>query len=346
MAFIRDRTNLFISYRQSYTHRPPPSYDFTDELDTPLNHDHAKPLLNDEAVEMEEMPPQWLSVTTQLDAAVQKIQTDINELKPLQRKNALPGFDDRSTTEKQIETKTVAITKGLHRCQELVKSFGVVAESQPTVHLAQMARNIQISMAAKLQDCSTSFRQMQSTYLKSLQQDELGDLPGMLSAHTDLEDDIALSEMTLQRSRLTQSQSWEEEEVSKREAGITKIADTILEVADIFRDLQTMVIDQGALVDRIDYNVENTLVDVRGASKQLVEGERYQKRTQKCKVIMLLVLIVVALVLILIFKPRHQTVYVEPVSGGNNNSNGGNSGNGNNNDNSNIDNSNAVNENR
>lgn len=312
MTFIRDRTNLFISYRQSYTHRPAVQmHDFTDELD-----ERAKPLLDGvEAIELEEMPPQWLSITQQLDAALQTIEMQIGELKPLHKKNALPGFDDRSRTDKEIEALTISITKGLHRCQALVKSFGDVTRHQPSEALARMAKNIQISMAAKLQDCSTTFRQMQSAYLKALQQDELGDLPGMIPAAPvpgapSLDDDIALSEQALERNT---QQTWESAEVAQREVGITRVADTILEVADIFRDMQTMVIDQGALIDRIDYNVEHTLVDVQGASRELVKGESYQKRTQKCKVILLLVLVVVGLVLVLIFKPRHRTrtVYEE-----------------------------------
>lgn len=313
MVFVRDRTNLFISYRQSYTHHP-----FTDQNESSTD----APLMDGEAIEMEEMPPQWLDITAQLDLALNQIRAKMVQLQPLHKKNALPGFDDRSATDKEIEVLTVAITRGLHRCQALVKGFGDISAAQTEEYLMRMAQNIQIAMAAKLQDCSTQFRQMQSFYLKSLQQDNLGELPGMIpdSVQPSIDDDVALSQKAIERGQQFQEQqqlqettqlTYEDEEALSRERGISRVADTILEVAEIFRDLQTMVIDQGALIDRIDYNVENTLISVKGADKELTKGEHYQKRTQKCKIILLLVLIVVGLVLVLIFKPhrRHEVVY-------------------------------------
>lgn len=310
MVFIRDRTNLFISYRQSFTRDP---FSNAAGANEPLN----EPLIvsdDEDAIEMEEMPPQWLDITNQLDKVINQIQKQIAQLQPLYKKNSLPGFDDRSSVDKEIEALRVSTTRAIRECQTLVKSFSSVASKQQDPNMARLAQNIESSMATKVQDCSTRFRQMQSAYLKTLQQDELGELPGMISGAPpggqSVEDDVALSQMTLQREH----PSYEDAEVARREQGINRVADTILELADIFRDLQTMVIDQGSLVDRIDYNIDTTLHHVQNADKQLVQGERYQKRTQKCYVILLLVLIVIGLVLVLIFKPHHHTTVVyEPV---------------------------------
>ena len=58
--------------------------------------------------------------------------------------------------------------------------------------------------------------------------------------------------------------------VMQREREITDIAKGIIELADIFRDLQNMIIDQGTMLDRIDYNIERMAVDVKAADKELV----------------------------------------------------------------------------
>lgn len=58
--------------------------------------------------------------------------------------------------------------------------------------------------------------------------------------------------------------------IAQREREINDIAKGIIELADIFKDLQAMVIDQGTMLDRIDYNVEKMAVDVKGAEKELV----------------------------------------------------------------------------
>lgn len=57
--------------------------------------------------------------------------------------------------------------------------------------------------------------------------------------------------------------------ITQREREVNDIAKSISELAQIFNDLQTMVIDQGTLLDRIDYNVEQTVVHVKEGIVQL-----------------------------------------------------------------------------
>jgi syntaxin 16 len=56
----------------------------------------------------------------------------------------------------------------------------------------------------------------------------------------------------------------------QREREINDIARGIVELSDIFRELQTMIIDQGTMLDRIDYNVDRMTEDVKAADKELV----------------------------------------------------------------------------
>ena len=57
--------------------------------------------------------------------------------------------------------------------------------------------------------------------------------------------------------------------IAQREREINDIAKGIIELSDIFRELQTMVIDQGTMLDRIDYNVERMGTEVKSAEKEL-----------------------------------------------------------------------------
>ncbi|KAJ3044079.1 hypothetical protein HDV00_003183 [Rhizophlyctis rosea] len=60
-----------------------------------------------------------------------------------------------------------------------------------------------------------------------------------------------------------------ERAITQREKEINDIVKSLLGVADIFKELQTMVIDQGTVLDRIDYNIEATNVHVQEAHAQL-----------------------------------------------------------------------------
>lgn len=100
--------------------------------------------------------------------------------------------------------------------------------------------------------------------------------------------------------------------IAQREREIEDIAQGIIELANIFQELQTMVIDQGTMLDRIDYNVERMATDVKGADQELRVATGYQKKTTKRKIILLLVLIVVGLFILLLVKPKKSSQPLPP----------------------------------
>ena len=82
------------------------------------------------------------------------------------------------------------------------------------------------------------------------------------------ETDKSFSQSTLQQTSLKRLNT-NDAAIAQREKEINEIAQGIIELADIFKELQGMVIDQGTMLDRIDYNVENMSVNVKAADKEL-----------------------------------------------------------------------------
>jgi syntaxin 16 len=127
------------------------------------------------------------------------------------------------------------------------------------------------------------------------------------------ETDRSFSQSTLlQTAQKKQHTSIHDALISQREREIEDIAQGIIELANIFQDLQTMVIDQGSMLDRIDYNVERMATDVKEADKELTVATGYQKRTTKRKIILLLILVVVALFILLMLKPSRRSSQPPP----------------------------------
>ena len=93
--------------------------------------------------------------------------------------------------------------------------------------------------------------------------------PYMDPALLESDADKSFSQSTLQQTSQKQL-SGNDTAIAQREREINDIAKGIIELADIFKDLQTMVIDQGTMLDRIDYNVEKMAVDVKAADKELI----------------------------------------------------------------------------
>lgn len=63
-------------------------------------------------------------------------------------------------------------------------------------------------------------------------------------------------------------------DLQARDRELTEIAKSIATLADLFKDLSVLVIDQGTLLDSVEYNIEQTAHDVGEAVKELNTATR------------------------------------------------------------------------
>merc|ERR1711920_1118541 len=92
---------------------------------------------------------------------------------------------------------------------------------------------------------------------------------------------------------------------TQRNSEICKIANSITDLHTIFKELAVLVIDQGSILDRIDYNIEQVVEQSKDANIQLAKAEKSQKSNRAMKCIILLVIINLILISILVLKARH-----------------------------------------
>ncbi|KAK5956877.1 t-SNARE affecting a late Golgi compartment protein 2 [Knufia fluminis] len=290
----------------------------------------------DAVIEMDLLPPRWIDVQDEVSDILKDITLKAAKLDKLHSKHVLPGFDDedvKAREEMEIEGLTQEITRGFQDCRKAIQRIErMVKEARQSNALQKgdevMAANIQTALASRVQEVSAGFRKKQSSYLNKLRQ--LGGFespagpgrsgtpvqsqnpytdPAMMDADTD----ASFSRSTLQQTAQKHLRS-NDTAIAQREQEINDIAKGIIELADIFRDLQGMVIDQGTMLDRIDYNVERMATDVKGAEKELIVATGYQKRYTKRKIILLLILIIFGLFVLLLVKPRNRNKAPPPTS--------------------------------
>ncbi|KAL8954278.1 MAG: hypothetical protein Q9183_007222, partial [Haloplaca sp. 2 TL-2023] len=281
----------------------------------------------DAIIEMDLLPPRWIDIQDEVTEILGTIAAKSVDLDRLHQKHVLPGFEDedvKKEEEDRIERLTQDITRGYHDCQRSIQRIEqMVRDSRNQGGVSKgdetMARNIQISLAARVQESSAGFRKKQSNYLKKMRL--LGGMTAPLDRNTstssnrnpytdpsmiESETDKSFSQSTLQMASQQKQKRLHtnDQAIAQREREITDIAKGIIELADIFKDLQTMVIDQGTMLDRIDYNVENMNANVKKAEKELVSAQGYQKKGMKRKVLFLLLLLVVGMFILLLVKPK------------------------------------------
>lgn len=64
-------------------------------------------------------------------------------------------------------------------------------------------------------------------------------------------------------------------DLRRRDRELTEIAKSIASLAELFKDLSALVIDQGTLLDSVEYNIEQTAVQMEEAVKELDMATRY-----------------------------------------------------------------------
>lgn len=288
-----------------------------------------------------ELAPKWMDVSDSVDSILTTIRPRMDRLSRLHEKHLRPGFADKSSEEKQIEALALEITKDFRRCSRLVAGLASFSQklireakknqSHVTVGQIALAQNVQTALATRVQDLSGAFRKQQSLYLKRMKGMQVRDRdiraarglapPTTTSNITSLSfkdsewavrEDIQLatlsstSNSTLENTKLLtiqQEPSHPDLAIQYRTQEIVQIAKSIQDLATLFSDLQTLVIDQGTLMDRIDYNVELISTELKGAVDELHVATSYQRSSARRQCILFLVLCIAVLVAIIVVKP-------------------------------------------
>jgi len=90
--------------------------------------------------------------------------------------------------------------------------------------------------------------------------------------------------------------------VDQRDEEIVRIAKSIEELAAIFKELAVLVIDQGTILDRIDYNMEAAVEHAKEGIVQLQKAEEHQKNALPLRCIIVLVVLIAIMLGVLIWK--------------------------------------------
>ncbi|KAJ7462326.1 syntaxin-like t-SNARE protein TLG2 [Mycena galericulata] len=299
-VLVRSRTGLFLSIRDS-----------TDD-----EHEGLIPASPAHTTIDLDLPPKWVDISDQVQDILTDTQAKIAALEKLHAKHVLPGFTDRSMEEREIEAITTDITKDFRRCQGLIQRIGVQSHSfppeAPSTHAALAAKNVQRGLAAKVQDLSATFRKKQRVYMEKLQGHAIKNQDLLIASGTislkgsegmsAVDDDVAAATHTQVQS-LSADPS---QDLTTRDRELTEIAKSISSLAELFKDLSVLVIEQGTVLDSVEYNIEQTASQVQDAVRELNVATGYQKNTGRRQCIFLLLLIIFGLVVVLILKPKRR----------------------------------------
>lgn len=259
------------------------------------------------------LPPQWVDFSDKAREDIREIRSQLVQLTKAHEKRLL-DVKGGAGLEKDIQALSSSISTLIRCCEQSihqVRTYGMGSSS--AVMDDEFRQNVQRSLAAQLQQLSKQCREAQKDYLRRRQQGvdlESGQANGSGAAASSSSTGVAgrHADGPVQAQAVGEIDEMEEM-AAMRSSEIAQVASSISELHQIFKDLAGLVIEQGTVLDRIDYNTEKIYKksdDARGQMQKAVTKKKAgDSRLMKCFIFW----VCADLVLLLMLLVKYQIKY-------------------------------------
>jgi len=232
------------------------------------------------------IPPPWVRVLqnyVQLDATITQRMEQLHER---QREFFTPKFipaEEEAAEEKAIQQTATDLQKLFKELDRLVQGIQPVDPTNDDECAA--AQNVRRHLSTKLMRLGNNFRDGQQLFLDQLKQRDAKMKKFSQSGRPEVHEHIAREEKISAYMELGYTQAdiqellLEEENQKEMNAQIHSLVDSLKELSDMFKDLHNMVVEQGTVLDRIDYNITKTRESM---DKGIVELKKAREHQKKC----------------------------------------------------------------
>ncbi|XP_060821240.1 syntaxin-16 [Bombus pascuorum] len=253
-------------------------------------------------------PPVWTDALEETQYILSRLRVKIDSLVELHAKQLTrPTLDDTSQEERQMEQLTREIGRAFSSGYHQVQTIKTAARHATGSVERQLAISAVMALSTALQELGLRYRSAQNHYLTQVKSREERSNQFFTEDQSIFLNNAA-ADTWLMESNETNSDSWDNREQQQqdsvllqledpedrmklaieREEQIGNIVQSIADLRHIFKDLASMVQDQGTILDRIDYNIEQTQVQVQEGYKQLRKADSYQRANKKLYCIVVL----------------------------------------------------------
>ena len=225
-------------------------------------------------------PPLWVDTYDKIIEDFSKLQEAMTSLESLQQKRISNPFSKDESIDSKIGLSSNSVLSTIKVIDTQLKDLRVHEGNSED---KEIRSNIIKSLSGKLREFSLRYKKKYDVYMEKVNTYKPDDLL-----------EYENQEISLDGEDIEQFQ------VAKyKNEAINSLVQNIIDLADIFKELNSLVVIQGTILDRVDYNIQKTLDNTKEANKQLIKAEQYQKCSRAAGCIALLVGMILLLILVL-----------------------------------------------
>jgi syntaxin 16 len=242
--------------------------------------------------------PRYMDMYEQCNNLLQDLEIEFNKLKEEQQKRIVPSFDETNTKliNQNIQMISDRMTQKLKKCKYLTK------ELKSLLANSSLDDNIKINMYQNLLNRLAEIsREMQINEEKYIQKYQ--ELNGYEESYFSINNTNNLDSIETFQSHVFNSNNKKKIDITKeRNKELDQMVNTVNELKNIFQDVSNMVISQGTILDRIDYNTYQGRHNIRRGNRELEESHESLKSGCLRRVNQILIIAIFIMSLLIIFK--------------------------------------------
>ena len=220
----------------------------------------------------------------------------VSTLQSEQQKRLVIKFDDEDKKlNKNIAKIVHEITQQLSICEKKIKELVKQNIDSETDNIIKI--NMQHTIIQKITDFTKKVKINQELYKKKYKE-LVGEDDPTYEINESLRKDNNDSnnfENFLMTDNINQN-------LQNRDNELNQLLNSVNDLAQIFKDMQSLVMEQGSILDRIDYNIDIAASNITTGKKSLVKANEYHKNNCFRNVIIVLIVCIFIEALLLIFK--------------------------------------------
>ena len=268
-------------------------------LESFLNEDKIS-IKNSKLLEMNSFPltndndKNFIDIFNNSKSLYEELCNNLITLKSYQQKRIIPKFDEEENIEidKNIKKLIIVMTNKVKKFEDNIKLLNKFNKFNLSEQEKEMQENMIIHLVTNLKEFSNNFRINEQNYVKNFK--HFGNQDYNTEENEILDNEINNNDLFGQKEiDIT---------LKKRDQEINLLLNSLNDLSTIFKDLQNVILAQGTILDRIDFNIDTAALNVEKANKHLKKADEALKKSCYVKAMGFILIVIFIESILLIFK--------------------------------------------